>query len=635
MKQTWKKPRTSRVYLHGPGANRIVMLHPDFKITDLELRMKGGHTRQDACGVHLLAGLDRPDALDFRETGFDTPKGGLPIFTVNNTDPENECRISMTACADELSRPHTFVRITVSNPSNEAVRGRIGLLPRACRNGDQYLTGLWDTGYESYEPNINQWYLQRNRRIVCTGALSADGDDGCGSLRILAHDGFSVRWISRDEQPRRFDAHDYFACDYTLAGGESRTLDFVFRSCPVESDMTFDEAYAHIAAFWTALQNRITLLPKTDNVCYRDMYRLNVTQCMQMLSHYDDAEGLIVRQGDVGRYVWVWEGVHILFTLDRLGFSDMTADAYRNYISWVGDGENDTVRGKITYKHVTWDNSEGALLMGLAIHLLYAESRERIDEFLPVMMDLLHYIRDRRHLDESGDFYGLYPAGQASDWGEIGRHWTFTDSFIVMGERFFAEMCEKYNLPEAAEVRAEYEDYRACCVRTMEKLYAGHENDETFILPHIAGLSFEVTYNHCFYTDGAPVLPCYGIMDANSRIFEQMEAFYRKNGLVEHGLWGRLTNATDPGVGEYGDVYYTGIPEMLWAFPFMDRGEWDKAEEAFNAIMRYNVTTEYIVSERYCSYDPWYTPWQPNGSGSARIVNFLLNYFDRRAEAGI
>ena len=55
MKQTWKKPRTSRVYLHGPGANRIVMLHPDFKITDLELRMKGGHTRQDACGVHLLA----------------------------------------------------------------------------------------------------------------------------------------------------------------------------------------------------------------------------------------------------------------------------------------------------------------------------------------------------------------------------------------------------------------------------------------------------------------------------------------------------------------------------------------------------------------------------------------------------
>ena len=122
-------------------------------------------------------------------------------------------------------------------------------------------------------------------------------------------------------------------------------------------------------------------------------------------------------------------------------------------------------------------------------------------------------------------------------------------------------------------------------------------------------------------------------MDPCSRMFEQMEAFYRKNGLFEHNLAGRITNATDFGVYAYGDCYYTGIAEICWIYPWMKRGEWDKADPMTDAMLRYNVTTEYIVSERYCSIDPWYVPWQPNGSGSGRLCMFLLDYFDNKAKA--
>ena len=71
MKPTWEKPKTTKVYLQAPGANRILMMHPDAQVTNLALKNEGRHTRQDACGVHLLAGKNEPQALDFHLTRFD------------------------------------------------------------------------------------------------------------------------------------------------------------------------------------------------------------------------------------------------------------------------------------------------------------------------------------------------------------------------------------------------------------------------------------------------------------------------------------------------------------------------------------------------------------------------------------
>ena len=44
-------------------------------------------------------------------------------------------------------------------------------------------------------------------------------------------------------------------------------------------------------------------------------------------------------------------------------------------------------------------------------------------------------------------------------------------------------------------------------------------------------------------------------------------------------------------------------------------------------MLHYGMTREMVVSERYCSINPRYCPWQPNGSGSARMIEMLLEYF--------
>ncbi len=630
MKPTWEKPKTTKLYLHAPYAHRIVMMHPEAKITNLAL--KGDrHTRGDACGVHLLVGKNEPTALDYRETYFDAPRDGLPFFTVNGMDPENGCKVSMSAFSDKEQEPLTYVRITVENAENHIVRGSIGILPREVYNGDQYLTGIFDTGYESYQPNVNQWYLQRILRFNETAPLCADAVDA--SVRILAAEHFNVHWVSREEQTHRFRAHDYFACDYTLDAGKKITLDFVFSAKKIAGTVpSYDIAKTMMTAFWQERLSHVTKMPKSDSPRIRDMYLANITQCMQMISTYMDAEGTYVRQGDAGRFLWIWEGIHVLKCLALVGLTEYARPAYDTYCSWVNLGEER--HGKIVYKHVAWDNSEGALIMGIAEHLKIVDDRDLYLHYRPYLMALLEYVETRRHADPEQKYPGLYPAGQASDWGEIGYHWTYTDAFVLRGIRSYLQICEKYNAEETEVVRAIEADYTKAIQRIADDIYRGHENDESFMMAHIVGVPFEDSYNHCFYTDGAPILNILGVvMTPESRMFEQMENFYRENGLFEHGLAGRITNATDSGTYAYGDCYYVGLAEIEWIYPWMARGEWEKADDMTEAMLRYSVTPEYNVSERYCSIDPWYVPWQPNGSGSARLCMFLLDYFDQKANA--
>ena len=88
MKQipTWEAPKTSRVYLHPYGSQRLVTVYPDLKITDLDLIDKGWHYNQAAFGVHTLFGTE-PTEADMELTQWQRPEGGIPVYTLYNVDP--------------------------------------------------------------------------------------------------------------------------------------------------------------------------------------------------------------------------------------------------------------------------------------------------------------------------------------------------------------------------------------------------------------------------------------------------------------------------------------------------------------------------------------------------------------------
>ena len=87
------------------------------------------------------------------------------------------------------------------------------------------------------------------------------------------------------------------------------------------------------------------------------------------------------------------------------------------------------------------------------------------------------------------------------------------------------------------------------------------------------------------------------------------------------GLCANHAPRTDLGNPHY---WYTTSTEIVWQKCFLRIGRKDLADLVFDAVMRYSVTAEFYVGERYRDDTPWYFPWSPNASGSGRIVQMLL-----------
>ena len=86
--ETWEQLKTTKAYIHHPLAGRIVCVYPDFKLTALELRDIPRHTDQKGCGLHFIF---NGEDCDYAVTGWDTPEGGVPIYTMHSTDEATGC----------------------------------------------------------------------------------------------------------------------------------------------------------------------------------------------------------------------------------------------------------------------------------------------------------------------------------------------------------------------------------------------------------------------------------------------------------------------------------------------------------------------------------------------------------------
>ncbi len=615
----FEKQKSVRLYLQPMYSRRLIMMMHDFKLVNLALNT-ATHTNQKGASLSLL-GTDG-ERLPWKGARYDAVEGAFPCFTLRTKDVCG-ASIAMTAFSSPEENPLTALSIELKNDTPQPLTGRLCIFPVTAEH-DQYLTGMWDTGYQPYQPNLRAQTMLDSHYALRGDLLT----DGYASLRLTDADGLTPVFTGKDGHIFRPD--NCLAFDYALNPGETRTLKALWGLA--ECDFTAHPAMLEqqARAYWQELLHNVTLRPATRSKKLQTIYERMIVQCLQMLARYeDDPHWIYPRQGCIGRFIWAWEAAYFLVPLDHIGLHEYTRPAHEMLLKrWQITDESDPECGKINNPHVDWANTNGAVIWCVSEHLLAHRDEHFFRECLPYLKRAVSWIEKKRNAPpQEGDAPRLFPSARASDWAEVGQHFTYTDSVNVMGYRSLLIALETYGCDWADEMRGIYGDYADALQEVVRRLESGHDESEDYMPTHIWGRTFEEVRIHCHYSDGVMYMPMCGNLDPAGKLMGFVERYFERHGLMDYGLPGRMSNMDWGEVGLYGDVYYTNVPEICWFYVYLLRGDRDKARKMLDSIYRYNLTNEYTTSERYTPLSPWFAPWQPNASACGRIIAAMLDYY--------
>ena len=71
-------------------------------------------------------------------------------------------------------------------------------------------------------------------------------------------------------------------------------------------------------------------------------------------------------------------------------------------------------------------------------------------------------------------------------------------------------------------------------------------------------------------------------------------------------------------------MWYTTADDIYWLYTFCRLGRKDKANEVLDATLKYSITKDGMMVERYHPRDPFFAPWSPNASANGRLILMLL-----------
>ena len=71
-------------------------------------------------------------------------------------------------------------------------------------------------------------------------------------------------------------------------------------------------------------------------------------------------------------------------------------------------------------------------------------------------------------------------------------------------------------------------------------------------------------------------------------------------------------------------MWYTSAAEYRWFKGWKRYGEREKMQEILDYQLKYFVSPEYTMQERYIESLEYFLPWSPNASAMARTILMML-----------
>ena len=601
MTPKWERPKTTRRYLHGPFAERLLTFWRDGKVAFGEVEHRDDWSLDYRRDLHAHAAwlvhgaLDEP--FDFRAAHMIQPEGGEPDhaqkWRVGDLDVE------LAACAPFGRRPSAHVRLTVRNMGDKALKEPFAFLLREGLES-KLLFGAPDV-YKIFSPSVADW------AEVSPSGWSRDGDVMRHGERFAAFGGAPFEWDAAKGAAR---------FEFELKPGESRSLEMELGK-GVRHGLGYDAARKRMYADWSKELSRLRIPGDASAMDARIIRNLAV-QMLQCLSAPTDGDFVLPRQGGLQRYVWPGDADCFLEGLDAVGYADYVAKCIDFYYSHC-QREN----GEAGPFKNNWAGDTASVLRSFARHCLVTDDAACWRKWRDAAFRGFGWIQSKRA--EGG---GLFPSMKATDHPAVLRAWGSNDMKGLEAYAAFAKAAARFGDARAAEVAAAEADYRASLSKAMDVCRAKAAGRDEFEVPITAnGEDDPFLESFMFYLHPGRFAEN-GLLTVDEML--RLRTWLMRRGYANaNGLY---ANQLSRDMSRRDHIWYTTWTELQWYRAWRRVGRDDLAEQTLDACLKYALTDELYVGERYHDANPWYYPWSPNASGSGRITMMLLERKRRERE---
>ena len=589
----WERPKTTRRYLQGPFSERLLTYWREGKIAFGEIDHRDdwsiNYRREVRAHAVWLRHGAADEAFDFRAAEMSLPEGGEPDHA--QTWRLGPLRVELAACAPFGRRPSAYARLVVSNTGDRPVAEPFAFLLREGLEAD-LLFGAPDV-YRIFCPDRADWDALPSDGWRRTGDALWHGD------RFAAFAGVPFEWDAAKGAVR---------FRLALAPGESRAVEMELGK-GARQNLGYAAARQSLYTGWAAELAKLRV-PAGLSAEDRRIIRNLTVQMLQCLSLPTEGDFTLPRQGGLQRFVWPGDEVCAAEALDAIGFAAYVARVVDFYFTRCqrASGEMGPFRN-------AWAADTAMVLQTFARHCARTGDAALWRRWCDAAFRAFRWIEGKRA--EGG---GLFPPMRSSDHKAVFRAWGTTDVSGLMAYEMFAEAAAAFGDPRADEISAAARNYRETITRTLDGWRAKSAGkDELFIPLSVDGNDDPLT--EAFMSrlqTGGFVKGGFLTADEMRRLWVWLvrRGYAHANGLCSNHL------SRDPACRHH--IWYTTWGERNWFLGWKRVGRDDLAARSADVCLRYALTDELYVGERYHDANVWFYPWSPNASGAGRIIMMLL-----------
>jgi len=611
MSKNWQRARTTRLYIQPPKSERFYTMWREGKICFGENENPiTDYLAQVSSAIWFVDGDG--EQLDFRTAEYVMQPDGIPVHGLVNSVEGLQVELETFATCERLSTG--YVKLTLTNQRDVAVKEKFGFVLRT--GLEKKLLFDAPDNYGFYAPKLDYW-MDIPATWKQEGGTFRDGDrriKTCGDLHF------------------QLDESTGFAfTEFELAPGESRETVFAYNI----GEFTFGDYDAEcekVMCFWEKELARINKLPQkiADDPEKVRLIKNLVVHILQCFCYSKGNDYLLSRQGGLQRQIWTGEADAVLAALPKIGdFDEYVEAAIDTYFTvfWTQTGE-------VVPFGIWWAMQTGNVLYSFSKYAM-ERGKEYFQKYYEKAVKSFRWMCATRASTVASDkvVAGLYPPLSSCDDELVFQNWNTTDSSNINSLRAFLAVCQQFNDPLAKEVQAELDDYVSVLQKYWKQRVAQNADSEE--LPqYYAPIGENAPYEKKFIF-AASAWNLINTLDVDVAECEKFIKYLENRDLKKGGLYNKMPGVMGPvgslkhsynAVGK-SVVWYVSTAEFAFFQYFMRHGMLARCEEIIRDNIRFAMTDEYYMIERFHEDNPYFIPWSPNASANGRLITMLLMYY--------